>query len=260
MEKANEELKSLDQLKDEFINIAAHELRTPIQPILGLTQIIRSKVEDTEQRELLDSVIRNAKRLHHLADNLLDISRLESQSLKLNKEQFNLNDLISNVVQDYRNRIEKDDNNITLLYESKKDINFFVEADRYRITQVISNLLSNAIKFIKEGGEGGTVSITLEKKEDNPQKVLVSVKDSGPGIHSDIIPRLFSKFATKSEIGIGLGLFISRSIIEAHGGKIWGENDTNGKGANSVSLFHYLTSINKQNKIEQLKSCHNPLI
>ncbi len=153
LEKANEELKSLDQLKDEFINIAAHELRTPIQPILGLTQIIRSKVEDTEQRELLDSVIRNAKRLHHLADNLLDISRLESQSLKLNKEQFNLNDLISNVVQDYRNQIEKDDNNITLLYESKKDINFFVEADRYRITQVISNLLSNAIKFIKEGGE-----------------------------------------------------------------------------------------------------------
>ena len=151
LEKANEELKSLDRLKDEFINIAAHELRTPIQPILSLTQIIRSKIEDTEQRELLDSVIRNAKRLHHLADDILDISRIESQSLKLNKEQFNLNDLISNVVQDYRNQIEKDDNNITLLYESKKDINFFVEADRYRITQVISNLLNNAIKFTKEG-------------------------------------------------------------------------------------------------------------
>jgi two-component system sensor histidine kinase VicK len=232
LEKANEELKSLDRLKDEFINIAAHELRTPIQPILTLTQIIRSKIEDTKQRELLDSVIRNAKRLHRLADDLLDISRIESQSLKLNKEQFNLNDLISNVVQDYRNQIEKDDNNITLLYESKKDINFFVEADRYRITQVISNLLNNAIKFTKEGG---TVSVTLEKKEENnQQEVLVSVKDSGTGIHSDILPRLFSKFATKAEKGIGLGLFISRSIVESHGGKIWGENNIDGKGAKFI--------------------------
>jgi signal transduction histidine kinase len=232
LEKANEELKSLDRLRDEFINIAAHELRTPIQPILTLTEIIRSKIEDTQQRELLDSVIRNTKRLHRLTEDILDISRLESQTLKLNKEQFNLNDLISNVVQDYRNQIEKDDNNITLLYESKKDINFFVEADRYRITQVISNLLNNAIKFTKEGG---TVSVTLEKKgENNQQEVLVSVKDSGTGIHSDILPRLFSKFATKAEKGIGLGLFISRSIVESHGGKIWGENNINGKGAKFI--------------------------
>jgi signal transduction histidine kinase len=132
-------------------------------------------------------------------------------------------------VQDYRNQIEKDDNNITLLYESKKDINFFVQADRYRITQVISNLLNNAIKFTKEKG---TVSVKLEKKEENnQQEVLVSVKDSGTGIHSDILPRLFSKFATKAEKGTGLGLFISRSIVEAHGGKIWGENNIDGKGA-----------------------------
>ncbi len=229
LEKANEELKSLDRLKDEFINIAAHELRTPTQPILTLTEIIRSKIEDTQQRELLDSVIRNANRLHRLTEDILDISRLESQTLKLNKDQFNLSDLISDVVQDYRNQIEKDDNNITLLYESKKDINFFIEADRYRITQVISNLLNNAIKFTKEEG---TVSVKLEKKkEDNQQEVLVSVKDSGTGIHSDILPRLFSKFATKAEKGTGLGLFISRSIVEAHGGKIWGENNIDGKGA-----------------------------
>jgi two-component system, OmpR family, sensor histidine kinase VicK len=130
-------------------------------------------------------------------------------------------------VQDYRNEIEKDDN-ITLLYESKNDINLFVKADRYRITQVISNLLNNATKFTKEGA----VSVTLEKKkEDNQQEVLVSVKDSGTGIHSDILPRLFSKFATKAEKGTGLGLFISRSIVEAHGGRIWGENNIDGKGA-----------------------------
>jgi signal transduction histidine kinase len=230
LEKANEELKSLDRLKNEFINVAAHELRTPIQPILTLTEIIHSKIEDTEQRELLDIVIRNAKRLRCLTEDILDISRIESQSLKLNKEQFNLNDLISNVVQDYRNQIEKDyDNNITLLCESENGINFFVEADRNRITQVISNLLNNAIEFTKEQG---TVYVTIEKKkEGNQREVLVSVKDSGTGIHSDILPRLFSKFVTKSETGTGLGLFISKSIVEAHGGKIWGENNIDGKGA-----------------------------
>jgi signal transduction histidine kinase len=228
LEKANEQLKNQEKMQKEFINVAAHELRTPIQPILGLSEVLQSKEEDEEKHRLIEIISRNAKRLHRLTEDILDISRIESQSLKLNKEQFNINDLISSVVQDYRNQIEKDDN-ITLLYESKKDINFFVEADRYRITQVISNLLNNAIKFTKEEG---TISVTLEKKkEDNQQEVLVSVKDSGTGIHSDILPRLFSKFATKAEKGTGLGLFISRSIIEAHGGRIWGENNIDGKGA-----------------------------
>ena len=227
LETANEQLKIQGKMQKEFINIAAHELRTPIQPILGLSEVLHSKEEDEEKRRLMDIILRNAKRLHHLTEDILDTSKIESQSLKLNKEQFNINDLISNVVQDYRNQIKKDDN-ITLLYESKNDINLFVKADRYRITQVISNLLNNAIKFTKEG----TVSVTLEKKkEDNQQEVLVSVKDSGTGIHSDILPRLFSKFATKAEKGTGLGLFISKSIIEAHGGRIWGENNIDGKGA-----------------------------
>jgi signal transduction histidine kinase len=241
---ANEQLKVHAKMQKEFINIAAHELRTPIQPVLSLTQIIRSKIKDVEQGELLDVVIRNAKRLHQLAEDILDITRIESQSLKLNKERFNLNDLISNVMQDYRNQVEKDHDNISLLYESKNDIIFFVEADRHRVTQVISNLLNNAIKFIKEegeGGEGGTVSVTLQKKkeEDNQQQVLVSVKDSGTGIHSDIIPRLFSKFATKSEKGTGLGLFISKSIVEAHGGKIWAENNVSDGSAEKGATFTF---------------------
>jgi signal transduction histidine kinase len=246
--KANEQLKLNDRMQKEFINIAAHELRTPIQPILGLSQVIRSKIKDTEQRELLDNIIRNAKRLQRLAEDILDITRIESQSLKLNKERFNLNDLILNVVQEYRNQVEKDNdeynkNNITLLYESKNDINFFVEADRYRLTQVISNLLNNAIKFTKEGGGGRTVSVRLENKKEknNQQEVLVSVKDSGTGIHSDILPRLFSKFATKSEKGTGLGLFISKNIIEAHGGSIGAENNPDGKGA----TFYFSLPLSK---------------
>ena len=241
---ANEQLKVHAKMQKEFINIAAHELRTPIQPVLSLTQIIRSKIKDAEQGELLDVVISNAKRLHQLAEDILDITRIESQSLKLNKERFNLNDLISNVMQDYRNQLEKDHDNISLLYESKNDIIFFVEADRHRVTQVISNLLNNAIKFIKEEGkegEGGTISITLEKKkeEDNQQEVLISIKDSGVGIHSDIIPRLFSKFATKSEKGTGLGLFISKNIVEAHGGRIWAENNVSDGSAEKGATFTF---------------------
>jgi signal transduction histidine kinase len=233
LEKTNEELRSLDRLKDEFINVAAHELRTPIQPVLILTQTIRSKINDTELRELLDIVIRNANRLHLLAEEILDTTRIESQSLKLNKELFNLYELISTIAQDTKREIERDHINITLSYESKKDL--FVEADRYRITQVISNLLDNAIKFSKEEG---TVSITLQKKEDNKQEVIVSVKDTGTGIPSDILTKIFSKFVSKSEKGTGLGLFISKSIVEAHGGRIWAENNIDGKGATlSFSLL-----------------------
>jgi signal transduction histidine kinase len=227
LETANEQLKNQEKMQKQFIDIAAHELRTPVQPILGLSEVLQSKEQDEEKRTLMEIIVRNARRLRRLTQDILDVSRIESQSLKLNKEKFNINDLISNVVQDYRNSIEKDQN-ITLLYEPKMDINFFVAADRYRIIQVISNLIDNSIQFTREG----TISVTLEKKkEDDQQEVHVSVKDSGTGIHSDILPRLFSKFASNAEKGTGLGLFISKNIVEAHGGRIWGENNIDGKGA-----------------------------
>src|SRR5215217_5232005 len=226
---ANEQLKVHDKMQNEFINIAAHELRTPIQPILGLSEVLRSRLrrtggggegEGVEQgQEILDIIIRNANRLQRLAEDILDATRIESQSLKLNKERFNLNELISNAVQDYRNQIEKGNRAIKLLYSpSKQDI--VVEADRSRLTQVISNLLNNAIKFTKEG----TIFISTEKKDN---QVIVSVKDTGSGIDPEILPRLFSKFSAKSFEGTGLGLFISKNIVEAHGGKIWAENNNN---------------------------------
>src|SRR5215218_3972521 len=230
---ANEQLKVHDKMQNEFINIAAHELRTPIQPILGLSEILRSRLrrtggggegEGVEQgQEILDIIIRNANRLQRLAEDILDATRIESQSLKLNKERFNLNELISNAVQDYRNQIEKHNKSIKLLYSpSKQDI--VVEADRSRLTQVISNLLNNAVKFTTEG----TISISTEKKDN---QVIVSVKDTGSGIDPEILPRLFSKFSTKSFEGTGLGLFISKSIVVAHGGKIWAENNNNNNNA-----------------------------
>jgi two-component system sensor histidine kinase VicK len=228
---ANERLKVHDKMQKEFIDIAAHELRTPIQPILGLADILYSKINNNEQLEYLDIIIRNARRLQALTENILDVSKIESNSLILKKEQFDLNKAILHVITDYKNQIKNTDK-IKVILISKGD--FFVYADQMRITQVISNLLNNAIKSTKYDG---SIYIKLEKEREkmangDNDHIVVSIKDSGEGIHSDIKPYLFSKFTTKSDQGTGLGLFISKNIIKAHGGKIWAENNDIGeKGA-----------------------------
>jgi signal transduction histidine kinase len=228
---ANEQLKVHGKMQREFIDIAAHELRTPIQPILGLTQVISSRVKDTEEAELLKVVSRNAKRLQQLTEDILDVTRIESNSLLLNKEQFNLNVVITNAINDIiANSIsfsEKKKENTKIFYEPLKNKKIIVQADKARITQVICNLLNNAVKFTSEG----TISVILEENKDDDHKVIVRIKDTGIGIASEITPRLFTKFATKSEKGTGLGLFISKSIIESHDGRIWAENNADGKGA-----------------------------
>jgi two-component system, OmpR family, sensor histidine kinase VicK len=229
-----EQLKRHDKMQKDFINIAAHELRTPIQPILGLTEILLSRTEDVEQIKLLEVVGRSARRLQRLTEDILDVTRIENQSLNLKKERFNLNDMIVNAIDDITtnkesSRIKR--NLIKVIYpHQSRDI--FIEADKGRINQVIHNLLDNSLKFTYSG----TIAITAEmKKEDENvnDEVVVGVKDTGTGIDSQIFPRLFSKFATKSEVGgTGLGLFISKSIVEAHGGRIWAENNSEGvKGA-----------------------------
>ena len=230
LEESNKQLKVHDKMQKEFINIAAHELRTPIQPILGLSEVLQSKINDSEQRVLVDIISRNAKRLHRLTEEILDVTRIENQSLRLEKEKFILNDLVSSIVEEYKKQIEEDNNKskVKLLYKPIEDNNIIIYADRFRITQVISNLIDNAIKFTIEAG-GGTVSLNLKKKND--RWVTVSVKDTGIGIDPEIMPRLFTKFTTKSFKGTGLGLFISKKIIEAHGGKILAENNIDGKGA-----------------------------
>ena len=213
-------------MQQEFINVAAHELRTPIQPILGLADILRSKETDGGQEaEYLDVIIRNAKRLQRLTEDILDITRIESKSLDLKKESFNLSEMILSAIADFNNQVAKihKDTSLKLEFESKEGI--FIEADKDRISQVISNLLSNAIKFTNEG----TITATAVP---NNNEIVVSISDTGRGIDSEISSRLFTKFATKSTTGTGLGLFISKSIIHAHGGKIWGKNNyPEGKGA-----------------------------
>jgi nitrogen-specific signal transduction histidine kinase len=220
---ANEKLKESDRIQKEFINVAAHELRTPIQPILGLSEVLKSKITNKNECELIDAIARNAKRLHRLTEDILDVTKIESQSLQLNKEKFYLNDVITSVLADYKGVIRRT-KDVKVSVISNGDIP--IEADKGRLNQVISNLLNNAIKFTQKG------SIVISSQiKDNDNNVIVFVKDTGVGIDQGIMSRLFSKFASKSFTGTGLGLFISKSIIEAHGGKIWAENNPDGKGA-----------------------------
>jgi signal transduction histidine kinase len=259
LKKLNEQLKHKDQLKDQFINIAAHELRTPIQPILGLSEVIRShkaasnNIDKGDDEELLDVIIRNAKRLQCLSENILDISKIESQTLKLNKERFNINEKIRHVINDIKSK--KDEIEITFA-EPKVDP-IVVEADKVRIYEVISNLLANAIKFTKKSssnnrtdtsvgdddnhGSRSTITVLTAIKSNQAynkansmgggDEVVISIKDRGTGIDPGIYDKLFSIFVTKSDTGSGLGLFISKGIVEAHCGRIWAQNNTDGKGA-----------------------------
>jgi signal transduction histidine kinase len=230
---ANEQLKIHDKMQTEFINIASHEMKTPTQAILGFSKLIQRHPEKRE--EMIQAISRNTTRLQRLTSDILDVTRIESGSLKLNRERFNLNELISDVIDDYRSEVEKSKGRVKLLHEQLNEINY-VEADKNRLSQVISNLLGNAIKFTKEG----IITIGAEVKE---SKAIITIKDTGQGIDPEIIPRLFSKFVAKSESGTGLGLFISKSIVEAHGGKIWAGNnhsDVNDRGATftfSLPLF-----------------------
>jgi two-component system sensor histidine kinase VicK len=266
-----EKLKINERMQKEFINIAAHELRTPIVPILNLSELLYSKVllysnvkgqqqeqRQEEEREMLEVILRNANRLHQLTEDILDVTRIESNTLKLRKERFNLNEAILDVIEDDRKQITNA--NVKVMYEPENGITV-VEADRRRLTQVISNLLNNALKFTKEGTITVTTT-TIKRKDDGDGggvggEIVVSVKDTGTGIDHELMPRLFTKFATKSYQGTGLGLFISKSIIEAHGGRMWAENNNNDDDdydrKNKGATFYFtlpVVDMNKQTREE----------
>jgi signal transduction histidine kinase len=316
-------LKESEKIKDEFINTAAHELRTPIQPILGLTDIVRSRIispdgsngrifrdgdNATKRPEgvllLLDVIIRNAKRLKQLTDNILDVTKIESHSFKLNKERFNIEQLIEETAEEQNitisdtiltnaeikillkvsNKVIEDiadigtatafapavnaisptintprrgdykiSNNTNANNRANRSANavlesFWIEADKAKISQVLSNLLSNALSSIrlKDGeGEGRIIiSVSRTQKRDRKNKfevadkihgrnssfnsddeIIVSITDNGQGIPPDVAQNLFTKFVSGSDSGTGLGLYISKNIIEAHGGRIWAINN-----------------------------------
>jgi signal transduction histidine kinase len=227
---ANKQLEIHDKMQKEFINVAAHELRTPIMPILGEAQYIErqfmaSKPLVAVDNEQVESIMRNARRLVRLASDILDVTHIESKSLRLNKELFDLDQVIRSVLEDTKKALRTDEersNQVQLEYNSVGPIQVY--ADKGRIYQVIYNLLANSVKFTQEG----YISVAVKV---NSNEIVVSVTDTGKGIDSEMMTRLFTKFSTKSETGTGLGLFICKSIIEAHGGKIWAKNNFDGKGS-----------------------------
>jgi signal transduction histidine kinase len=247
LKKLNEQLKYKDQLKNQYINIAAHELRTPIQPILGLTEIIRSRStassQSKEDAEFLEIIIRNAKRLQGLSQKILDISKIENRTLRLDREKFNFNKNLRDIISDIKSK----KNEVEIVFAEPNVDPIIVNADKIRIDEVISNLLTNAVESTKNGVKDGSItheqdrntifvfttirSSVRNNNKDNMEEVLIRIRDRGIGIDPEIQDKLFTIFVTKSETGSGLGLFISKGIIEAHGGKIWAENNTDGKGA-----------------------------
>ena len=245
-----EKLNAQYTMQREFINIAAHELRTPIQALLGITDLVESKVDSSgssssEKVELskadIEMMMRNVSRLERLSANILDASRIESKTLKLKKEFFDLNQKVLHVIDDVKMSLRRGTNNITIISNTMID-KLEVYADKTRIFQVLSNLIRNAIRFSNE--EGATITVNIGQKEGH---AVVEVRDNGRGIDPQIMPTLFTKFATKSHQGIGLGLYISKSIVEAHGGMIWAENNKDGKGA----TFTFTLPIQKTHQEEQ---------
>ena len=240
-----EKMKEVEVLEKDFINFAAHELRNPVQPIIGFSELLYSKIDNHEHRRLLDEVILNAKRLERLALIMLDVTRIENKSLVLRKEIVDTSEILRDIVDGYNRKLEErnvernnentkrnnENTKLIIIQNGIKNINATI--DKVRITQVICNILDNAISFSHEG----KIRVILKREKRNGQNFLIiSVKDMGPGIDPEISPKLFTKFASKSDMGTGLGLFISKGIVEAHGGKIWAENNPHRGATFSFSL------------------------
>ena len=241
-----QKVKESEKTKSAFINIVAHEFRNPVQPIIGLADVMYSKVKDEDDRELLEIIMRNANRLKRLTNNLLDVTKIDSQSLALEKEKLNLNDLILEVLKDY---VDKQKTQmVKIVYDFKNIDDVIIEADRDRVAQVICNLLDNALKFTQASQMIFLIVDKKKDKEEGKEQVIVSVKDTGNGISKEILPKLFSKFTTGSSCsGTGLGLYICKNIIQAHEGKIWAENEPDGKGAIFRFALPVLSYINPNN-------------
>jgi len=235
---ANEKLKELDRMKDEFIGIASHELRSPLQPILGFAELAKSG--DIDQKEAWDGVLQLTSKLQDLANAVLDVSKIESNRLELQLEKIKINDLILDITKSQKINLKK-----PVIIRENLDENVQVEIDKIRIGQVLRNLLNNAMKFTPRG----TISIDTHVYEDE-NKIQVKISDTGLGIPEEILPKIFEKFVTKGiknveQSGTGLGLFLCKGIIEAHGGEITAQNNFD-VGA----IFEFTIPILQKNKIK----------
>jgi two-component system sensor histidine kinase VicK len=233
-----EQLRQTDRMKDEFINIAAHELRTPVMPIIAGMEVLEDKLGDKREQVKNELIIvtRNAIRLQKLAEDLLEISRIESGKFKINvHDGLDMLTLISETIKDierkYDNTPKKDKISIKMnpghSNRSSSREPLLVRCDATKVGQVVFNLLDNAMKFTEQG----TITITCKEATigSGGNVILVSIADTGKGIDPSIKHRLFEKFVTSSSKGTGLGLYLSQKIIEAHGGKLWVADDNSGR-------------------------------
>ena len=236
-----------DKLQKEFIDIAAHEFRTPIQSVLGYSEMIHANLKNFDQ--YFEKIIRNARRLEKLTEDILDVSRIEGNNLQLSKSNFDLNRTIQQVIEDYQK--EAANKNVKIILDFKKNVPTTIYADEARLQQVINNLLSNAINFTIKGtviitAYKAQVDTNVEMGQQDEESIVVEIKDTGSGINPEMLPRLFEKFATRSGSGTGLGLYISKSIVDSHGGKIWAYNNKDGIGA--TFTFTLPIPVNKTKK------------
>lgn len=232
LDQTAEKLAIIDQGQKEFIDIAAHEFRTPIQSVLGYSEFIKSILVNFDN--YFENLFKNAKRLEKITNDILDVSKIDSENFELSRTDFDLNDVIKKAVDNH----EKDasDRNVKIIFEPKKEEIKTVNADESKIRQVIDSLLSNALDFTKDGTITMKVydlSIRSDDKEDHDtqESIAIEVKDTGSGINEEIMPRLFEKFSRRSDSGAGLGLYISKKIVDMHGGKFWAQNNRGAKGA-----------------------------
>lgn len=233
--KGNDELSVLSNSFNSMMKTIKNFVKKQGELTIGLNI---DKEKKLNQVEILDIIIRNSKRIRYLVDEILDVARIENGNLKLEKSKFNLNEEIKNGIKDLITEKDMENQIISFVFQPKESIIVF--ADKIRIYQVISNLIRNALKFTPR--IDSKIEISLEKIKNDKEFVTAIIKDNGKGIDSEILPRLFEKFATKSDKGIGLGLYISRNIIEAHGGTIRGYNNPNENGA----IFEFTLPIEKK--------------
>lgn len=226
LKEAHDKLKTHDKMQSRFMDLVAHELRTPLQSILGITEILRKDIKNNDQNFMLQIIMSNARRLRRLSENILDITRLEGNILYLNKEAFNLNELVKTTIADYITNMEY---NKSVLFEFKNfDKEYVVMADKFRITQVIQNLVDNSIRFANNKGK---ITLTLsEKTVHSIEIVVLSVTDNGEALRPEILSKLFTKFSSDSYYGVGIGLYLCRKLIEEHHGRIWALNNKSEEG------------------------------
>lgn len=243
LEETAEKLAIIDQGQKEFIDIAAHEFRTPIQSVLGYSEFIRSSLVNFD--DYFDNLFKNAKRLEKITNDILDVSRIDSENFELSKINFDLNDTIKKIVGNHEK--EALDKKVKIIFEPNKEEIKTISADESKILQVIDNLLSNALDFTKDGIitiKVYDLSIRSDDKDNSEtqESIAIEVKDTGSGINEEIMSRLFEKFSRRADSGAGLGLYIAKKIVDMHGGKIWAQNNRGSKGA----TFTFTLPLNEQ--------------